>query len=127
MVRIKEYILYKNTDCFGFNFDSDLNMFARTFGTEIIKTEQRGEFKDGDGRIYYRVLAYFEIPDELEPLEDFICDCWCESDEKGKYYTGEQKLGNLGKEAMKELYGYRISFSDNDNNGYTWIKIRVEC
>ena len=126
MVRIKEYILYKNTDCFGFNFDSDLNMFARTFGTEIIKTEQRGEFKDGDGHIYYRVLAYFEIPDELEPLEDFICDCYCESDEKGKYYTGLQKLGHFGKEAMKELYGDRISFSDNDNNGYTWIKFRVE-
>lgn len=126
MVRIKEYILYKNTDCFGFNFDSDLNMFARTFGTEIIKTEQLGEFKDGNGHIYYRVFAYFEIPDELEPLEDFICDCYCESDEKGKYYTGLQKLGHFGKEAMKELYGDRISFSDNDNNGYTWIKFRVE-
>lgn len=126
MVRIKEYILYKNADCFGFNFDSDLNMFARTFGTEVIKTEQRGEFKDGDGHIYYRVLAYFEIPDELELLEDFICDCYCESDEKGKYYTGEQKLGHWGKEAMKELYGDRISFSDNDDNGYTWIKFRVE-
>ena len=126
MIRIKEYILYKNTDCFGFNFDSDLNMFARTFGTEIIKTEQRGEFKDSDGHIYYRVLAYFEIPDELEPLEDFICDCWCKSDEKGEYYTGLQKLSHFGKKAMKELYGDRISFSDNDNNGYTWIKFRVK-
>ena len=104
MIRIKEYIRYKNTDCFGFNCDSDLNMFARTFGTEVIKTEQLGEFKDGNGHIYYRMFAYFEIPDELEPLEDFICDCYCESDEKGKYYTGQQKLGHFGKEAMKELY-----------------------
>ena len=126
MVRIKEYILYKNKDCFGFNLDSELNLFARTFGTEVIKTEQLGEFKDDYGHIYYRLFAYFEVPEKLEPLEDFICDCYCESDEKGKYYTGEQKLGHLGKKAMKELYGDRISFIDNDNNGYTWIKFRVE-
>lgn len=126
MVRIREYIIYKNTDSFGFNFDSELNLFARTFGLEVIKTEQRGEFEDSDGQIYYRVLAYFDVPEELEPLEDFVCDCTCEIDENGRYYTGEQKLGHFGKKAMKELYGDRISFSDNDNNGYTWIKFRVK-
>ena len=129
MVRNKEYILYKNTDCFGFNFDSDLNMFARTFGTEIIKTEQLGEFKDGYGHIYYRVLAYFEIPEELKPLEDFICDCYCESDEKGKYYTDCQKLDCQGKKAMKDIFGDRISFEDirhNDKYEYTWIYLHVK-
>lgn len=123
MVRIREYHFYKNDEEY---FDSELNLFARTFGTEIIKTEQLGEFKDGNGHIYYRVFAYFEIPDELEPLEDFICDCWCEFNEKGKCYTGEQKLDCKSKKAMKELYGDRISFSDNDNNGYTLIKFRVK-
>lgn len=123
MVRIKEYHFYKDDEDY---VDSDLNLFARTFGLEVIKTERLGEFKDYYGRTFYKVLAYFEIPEELKPLEEFICDCYCESDEKGKYYTDYQKLDCQNKKAMKELYGDRISFSDNDNNGYTWVKFRVK-
>ena len=123
MIRIREYHFYKDDEDY---IDSDLNLLARTFGLEVIKTEQLGEFKDYDGNTFYKVLAYLEIPEELKPLEEFISDCCYETDENGKYYTDYQKLDCQSKKAMKELYGDRISFSDNDNNGYTWIYLRVE-
>ena len=123
MIRIREYHFYKDDEDY---IDSDLNLFARTFGLEVIKTEQLGEFKDYYGHTFYKVLAYFEIPEELKPLEEFISDCCYETDENGKHYTDYQKLDCQSKKAMKELYGDRISFSDNDNNGYTCIKFRVE-
>ena len=126
MVRVREYRFYKNDEDY---YDSELNLFARTFGLKLIKTEQLGEFKDGNGHIYYRVFAYFEIPEELEPLEEFISDCCYETDENGRRYTDCQKLDCQSKKAMKDIFGNRISFEDirhNDKYEHTWIYLHIE-
>ena len=126
MVRIKEYHFYKDDEDY---VDSDLNLFARTFGLKLIKTEQLGEFKDYYGNTFYKVLAYFEIPEELKPLEEFISDCCYETDENGRRYTDCQKLDCQSKKAMKDIFGDRISFEDirhNDKYEYTWIYLHVK-
>lgn len=125
MIRVREYRLYKDNEF----FDYDLNLFARTFGLEVIKTEQLGIFEDEDLKeSYYKVLIYFDVPEELEPLEEFLCDCTCEFDEKDRYYEGYMELGYWSRKAIKEIYGNRIVFEneDDDGGGGTVIKMYVK-
>lgn len=124
MIRVREYHVYKDNDY----FDYDLNLIVRTFDLELIKTEQLGEFEDeNNGETYYKVLAYFDIPENLELMEKLICDCDCVLDDTGRYYEGCLKLGYWGKKAMKEIYGNRIVFSnDDDDDSETWVKVYVK-
>lgn len=119
MIRTREYHIYKNDEEY---FDYDLNKLIRTFNLELIKTEQLGEFEDGEGKIFYKVLVYFDIPEELELMEEFICDCTDEWDETGNYYLDYQSRGEWAKKAMKEIFLDRIFFEDGGNGIKIYVK-----